>query len=56
MKTVGGAKIPCRILAMTDCFAVLFVKIRWELSETRGTEMLFIDMFGHDVQQPFEIT
>ena len=55
MKTVGGAKIPsasCRILATTNCFAVLFVKMRCELSEIRGTERLFIDMFGHDVQQP----
>ena len=26
--------------------------IRRELSEIRGTEMLFIDVFGHDVKQP----
>ena len=31
---------------------MLFVKIRLELSELFGTEMLSIDMFGHDVQQP----
>ena len=35
-----------------DCFTLTFVKIRWELSEIRGTERLFIDKFGHDVQQP----
>ena len=34
-----------------NCFSVLFVKIRRELSEIRGTEMLFINMFGHDAQQ-----
>ena len=34
-----------------DCFSFSFVKIRWELSEIRGTEQLFIDKFGHDVQQ-----
>ena len=33
-------------------FSMLFVKIRCEISETRGTESLFIDMFGHDIQQP----
>ena len=60
MKIVGGAK-KCRILATTnfymytvflDCFSVLFVKILCELSEIRGTKRLFIDIFGHDVQQP----
>ena len=35
-----------------DCFLLIFVKIRWELSEIHGTERLFIDEFGHDVQQP----
>ena len=35
-----------------DCFSVLFVKIGCELSEIRGTERLFIDMFGHDDEQP----
>ena len=35
-----------------DLFSVLFLKIRREISEIRGTERLFIDMFGHDVQQP----
>ena len=35
-----------------DFFSVLFVKIRCEISEIRGTERLFIDMFGNDVQQP----
>ena len=35
-----------------DCFSLIFVKIRWELSEIRGTERLFIDEFCHDVQQP----
>ena len=35
-----------------DCFTLSFVKILWELSEIRGTERLFIDKFGHDVQQP----
>ena len=34
-----------------DRFSFSFVKIRWELSEIRGTERLFIDKFGHDVQQ-----
>ena len=28
-----------------DCFSVLFVKFRCELSEIRGTERLFLDMF-----------
>ena len=31
---------------------MLSVKIRRELSGKRGAEMLFVDMFGHDVQQP----
>ena len=31
---------------------MLFVKFRRELSEICGAEMLFIDMFGHDFQQP----
>ena len=35
-----------------DCFTLSFVKVRWELREIRGTERLFIDKFGHDVQQP----
>ena len=35
-----------------DCFSVLFVKIRCELSDIRDTERLFSDKFGHDVQQP----
>ena len=35
-----------------DCFSFSFVKIRWELSEIRGTERLIIDKFGHDFQQP----
>ena len=35
-----------------DCFSVLFVKIRFKLCEIRGTKRLFIDTFGHDVQQP----
>ena len=35
-----------------DCFTLSIVEILWELSEKRGTEMLFIDNFGHDVQQP----
>ena len=33
-----------------NCFSVIFVKIRRELSEIRGAEMLFIEVFGHDVQ------
>ena len=54
----------CRIVATTivftfdfyfytlflDCFSFSFVKIRWEISEIRGTEGLFIDKFGHAVQ------
>ena len=35
-------------------FSVLFMKIRCELSKICGAEMLFIDMFGHDVQQPLK--
>ena len=35
-----------------DYFTLSFVKIRWELSEIRSTKRLFIDKFGHDVQQP----
>ena len=31
---------------------MLLAKIRCELSEIHGTERLFIDIFGHDVQQP----
>ena len=34
------------------CFTLSFVKIRWELSEIRGTERLLIEKFGHGVQQP----
>ena len=35
-----------------DCFSFSFVMMRWELSEICGPERLFIDKFGHDVQQP----
>ena len=31
---------------------MLFVKTRCELSKIRSTEILFIDVFVHDVQQP----
>ena len=34
-----------------ECFSVLFVKIRCELSEIRGADRLFFEMCGHDVQQ-----
>ena len=33
-------------------FSVLFVKTLRELTKKRDAEILFIDMFGHDVQQP----
>ena len=44
-------KIPIIIFTL---HSVLFVKIQYKLSEIAvcGAEMLFIDMFGHDVQQP----
>ena len=35
-----------------DWFSLIFVRNRWELSEIHGTERLFIDEFGNDVQQP----
>ena len=34
-------------------YSSILVKIQRELSEICGAEMLFIDMFGHDVQQPW---
>ena len=48
-----GWKINFQFLYYTlfsDCFSVLFVMIQREFSEIRGTEWLFIDIFGHDVQ------
>ena len=33
-------------------FSVSFDKIRHELSEIRGTEISFIDMFCHTFQRP----
>ena len=44
-------KVQLLYLHLFNWFSVLFVKIRRELSKKCGAEMLFIDMFGHDVQQ-----
>ena len=42
------------IFKFLNCFAVFVLKIRRELSDLLGTEMLFIDMFGPNVQQPLQ--